>query len=62
MASKRRLRRKACMGKQRHESQDRAIAHIISLQRAGKIDGHMNPYRCGFCGSWHVGHAPRRLA
>ena len=60
MASKRRQRRNACSGKQRHADQTAAVRHIISLKRTGDI-GYVRSYRCRFCSGWHVGHfAPRR--
>jgi hypothetical protein len=59
MASKRRLRRKACGGKHRHASQEEAVAHSISLRRKGET-GVLNAYHCGYCGGYHVGHAPRQ--
>jgi hypothetical protein len=56
MASKRRLRRQSCEGKVRHET---AGAAWIAAKRTG--DGReTKPYRCPFCGLWHVGHLPHR--
>lgn len=60
MASKRRLRRKACTGKIRHADALAAFAHIRALFRSKGYQGHLNAYRCGFCGGYHVGHAPRK--
>lgn len=58
MSSLRRLRRKACDGKQRHESHDRAAAHIKSLRHAFGHDGTwLRVYKCKFCKGYHVGHA-----
>lgn len=54
MASKRRIRRNSCTGKQRHDTQTEAVKHCISyLRRCG---GLMHTYKCRFCGAWHVGH------
>ena len=56
MSSKRRLRRKQCEGKVRHPDRDAALAHIFSLVRKGKARGLMSPYKCRWCGAWHMGH------
>lgn len=55
MASKRRLRRKACGDKVRHPTQTAAVRHLIKLQRKDFARG-MRSYRCRWCGGWHVGH------
>lgn len=61
MSSKRRLRRKACDGKQRHESAAEGLQHIRELRRKdavqGQHHGRINVYRCKFCKGYHVGHA-----
>jgi hypothetical protein len=49
-----------CKGKVRHPTRDMADEHIEGLKADGKA-GHpkgppMMPYRCRFCGTWHVGH------
>lgn len=54
MASKRALRRRSCEGKVRHASA--GAAHIAALKTPGT-----HAYRCNFCGSYHVGHAPARI-
>lgn len=53
MASKRRIRRRACTGKQRHADEQGAQAHVRSLYAKG-IAGR-RAYRCKFCGGYHVG-------
>lgn len=50
--------RKSCEGKQRHPDRDSAVRHATSLQR--KLGARVNAYRCSICGSWHVGHRPKR--
>jgi hypothetical protein len=60
MSSKRALRRRSCKGKVRHQGQEQAFAALRSLARARGLDGAMNPYRCPFCGGWHIGHTPGR--
>lgn len=56
MSSKRRIRRKACEGKQRHDTQAAAHVHVVSLWR--KDQSKMRSYHCQFCKGWHVGHKP----
>jgi hypothetical protein len=60
MSSKRRLRRRGCEGKHRHPTLEEAQAHIVSLARSYGARG-LRPYRCKFCGAYHVGHAPHSL-
>lgn len=50
-----------CRGKVRHPSKHHALAvgrNTVAngYQRAGLV---LNAYKCG-CGSWHLGHSPRR--
>lgn len=71
MASKRRLRRKAerngCRGKTRHKSEaDAQIAVCIALRKSkGKPHmmraGFLHPYKCQFCGAWHIGNSKSQL-
>lgn len=56
MSSKRRIRRKSCTGKVRHESAAAGWAAINSLHRTRGDQGRMTAYRCQFCKGWHVGH------
>jgi hypothetical protein len=58
MASKRRLRRNACGHKIRHATEDAARAAIRALRRAGNARAPLTPYRCPYCGAFHVGHPP----
>lgn len=58
MASKRRLRRKACGHKVRHP--DKAGAHG-ALRRIKRKKGvvateGLGVYHCPYCGGWHLGH------
>lgn len=59
MASKRRIRRKACTSKKRHDSPEAAWSAAKSLKRSGKDYkfGVLGAYRCGFCKGWHIGHS-----
>ena len=54
MASKRRLRRNACVGKIRHASREHATIHARKLAASGVV-----PYACRYCNAWHIGHIPR---
>lgn len=57
MASKRRVRRRQCGGKIRHENEARAVAAMFNTRAS---DGALHVYRCGMCGGWHVGHKKQR--
>lgn len=60
MASKRRIRRKACEGKKRHTSKENAeIAVRLTRKKFG--GGMWCSYQCPFCKQWHVGHIPGKL-
>lgn len=54
MSSKRALRRKQCKGKVRHETREFAL---IALRHTRSY-GNLSPYKCRFCGGWHIGHTP----
>jgi hypothetical protein len=56
MASKRRIRRKMCVGKKRHRDLKGAQIHI-------KVCGYQGvmAYHCKFCGFYHVGHPPAKI-
>lgn len=51
MASKRRLRRRACTSKKKHE-RNTAVGIAKSMRQRGKM---VSAYSCKFCGGWHVG-------
>lgn len=57
MASKRRIRRSACIGKQQLSEQE-AKARRAILSRKGEC---LNAYKCQFCKQWHVGHPPAKI-
>ncbi|MDE2098127.1 MAG: hypothetical protein KGL39_12810 [Patescibacteria group bacterium] len=60
MTSKRRLRRESCQGKARHKTPE--AAWLQAYNSRDVRDRHrLQPYRCGFCGCWHIGHAPTRV-
>lgn len=58
MASKRHVRQRACGDKRRYETVEAGREAIYQLNRTG-YKGHMNVYKCKFCHSYHVGHAPK---
>ena len=60
MSSKRAIRRKMCDGKVRYASQKEAFT---AAKQSNKRDGSnwIVPYRCTFCGYWHIGHAPKAV-
>lgn len=60
MSSKRRIRRRSCAGKVRHESAAAGQAAMGGVQRRNGYDGPMDCYRCSFCNGWHIGHRARR--
>lgn len=60
MASKRRLRRRSCERKVRHEDPGAAWAMVKRLHRTKGDQGNLQVYRCPFCGGWHVGHGKER--
>ena len=55
MASKRRVRRQSCEGKLRYPTQDEAR---MASNRANSRTSWIMPYKCNFCGGYHIGHAP----
>lgn len=57
MSSKRRLRRNACIGLQRHATQTQAVAHLRSLLKKTKVGYEkLGTYRCSFYKGWHIRH------
>jgi hypothetical protein len=55
MASKRAVRRRACVGKIRHPDKLAASEHCGRLH--GPRGKHaLHAYRCPFCHGWHIGH------
>lgn len=56
MASKRRIRRKECEGKERFSTQVDADTQSSFVYRvSGK---RLHSYRCHFCQEFHLGHMP----
>lgn len=54
MASKRRIRRKACRLKRMYLG--RGMAEFAAYQARRRTLERIQAYRCGFCGNWHLGH------
>lgn len=48
-----------CTGKQRHDTEEKATAHKMSLVRSGARMNRLSVYRCRFCAAWHVGNKPK---
>jgi hypothetical protein len=44
--------------KHAHPTEGAAIAHLISMDHAGRRGLKLRAYHC-VCGSWHVGNKPR---
>jgi len=62
MASKRAIRRRACLGKAKHADADAARHELRRLRQRRPDDrAAINIYRCAFCKTYHIGHAPARL-
>ncbi|MEV4837768.1 hypothetical protein AB0K05_24820 [Nonomuraea sp. NPDC049486] len=49
-------RDRQCGNKRRHASRRDALGHLFGLVRRGASKTMLGVYRCGVCGSWHVGH------
>lgn len=63
MASKRRLRRRACGTKKKFVTQEAALIEIrrrISATK-GAMGGRLAAYHCTFCGQYHIGHPPANV-
>lgn len=58
MASKRRLRRRACGHKQRFSDRPAAEAAMFKVVHAkNRRGGWLNVYCCRFCNGYHFGHS-----
>jgi len=58
MASKRRIKRKACVGKRQFADQTAAVAAMMCLLSRG--ESGLSSYKCQFGGHWHIGHSTAR--
>lgn len=57
MASKRRIRRNACDGKQKYKSAKDALTIALIVKRKTKTTTFVNAYKCKFCNSYHWGNS-----
>lgn len=60
MASKRAQRRRACGNKVKHGSEAEARQAIREMKQRGRLD-MIVPYRCRYCGAYHIGHPPANV-
>lgn len=51
-------RNRVCTGKQQHETEALATAHLMALVARGATRSSLKAYKCRYCGTWHVGHRP----
>jgi len=58
MGARQRARASGCVGKQRHQTKEAAVAHLQHLFFRVGYKGRA--YHCSFCGGWHVGRRHRR--
>jgi len=62
MASKRRLRRRACTSKVTYNSvQEANNAKFANVRRGEKSFLRVHPYKCTFCSKFHLGRTPHRI-
>lgn len=57
MASKRRLRRKACTNKKAYATHQEGVTASVILHKTTGTHS-LNVYKCQFSGHYHVGHQP----
>ena len=60
MASKRKVRRKQCVGKRKYACSAEA-ERVLKLQDpcfSFWLKSTLCAYHCNFCGWWHIGHHP----
>lgn len=59
MASKRRIRRKQCTGKVRHQERTSAVEQLIKVNKKAMVK--LACYYCKFCKGYHIGHTPNKI-
>ena len=55
MNRKRRKKRKTCEHKASHSTKNGAMAAIRKTYKKNFIFHKLAPYKCKFCGKWHIG-------
>jgi len=60
MASKRRLRRNACLGKRRYPDQESARQDVLFVNRRKGHQKSLAAYRCPFCKWFHIGRRKKK--
>lgn len=58
MSCKRRLRRKSCTRKKRHDTKEQAHALLHYMKKYRGYNGKV--YHCKFCNGWHIGRTPKK--
>lgn len=56
MASKRRIRRKACGSKRKFETEKAALSQALAVKRRTGTFAYVGAYKCSFCQCWHWGN------
>lgn len=56
MASKRRIRRKACGSKRKFASEREALDQAFRVKYATGTKAYVNAYKCPHCNCWHWGN------
>lgn len=56
MSSRRRLRRRSCVGKHRYPTGAMAKAATAIQARRPATPAPLHAYPCRFCAGWHIGH------
>ena len=59
--SKKKDKRKSCRSKVGHKTQDGAYTHIKKITKTNFIFHKLRPYKCGYCGLWHIGRTKEIL-
>jgi hypothetical protein len=53
---KKQTKRRACAGKKRNATKADAVRQLDRMIRDGSSPDALEPYKCGHCDGWHVGH------
>ena len=61
MSSRRRQRRKRCVGKRAYPSLAAAVNACAIAKRHWPQLGEVNAYHCTACGDFHWGHLPKKV-